>query len=220
MKHLFVVAHPDDEVLGAGGFIHKAIKNKDEVLVIILNADYEKTRKEMFSDIEKSHKVLGITEHSLYSYKNMSFWNENHREIVETIEKEIDRFQPDNIFTHFDGDIHTDHKIVSYLTQQAARRWQREGYSSKINKPRALYFMEVLSSTNWGSVGFVPDTYEKISADDLEKKIESLEKYKNVVRPSPHPRSEECIKSLAILRGSNIGYDYAEAFKTCWRGAI
>ena len=40
MKYMFVVAHPDDEVLGAGGFIHKAIQHGDDVCVVILNADY------------------------------------------------------------------------------------------------------------------------------------------------------------------------------------
>lgn len=29
-KHLFVVAHPDDEVLGAGAFIYDAIRRGDQ----------------------------------------------------------------------------------------------------------------------------------------------------------------------------------------------
>lgn len=214
MKYMFVVAHPDDEVLGAGAFIHKAIKNGDDVLVVILNADYEKTRKEMFNDIEKSHAVLGVTNRCLCSYKNMDFYNEAHRDMVETIEAEIKEFKPDYIFTHYEGDLHSDHHITSMVTQQAARLWQRHSEGHKV---KGLYFMEVLSSTNWGKNDFKPDTYIEATADDMQCKVQALAVYHNVVRPMPHPRSVDCIKALAILRGADIGYTYAEAFKTCWR---
>ena len=36
-RHLFVVAHPDDEVLGAGGFIYDAARAGDEIGVAVLN---------------------------------------------------------------------------------------------------------------------------------------------------------------------------------------
>lgn len=214
---MFVVAHPDDEVLGAGAFIKKSIERGDEVNVVILNADYEKTRQEMFSDIIKSHSILGISSRALYSYKNMNFWREDHRDIVETIEKEIRTFKPDYIFTHWDGDIHTDHKVVSLLTQQAARYWQRDTEHKQESCIKGLFFMEVLSSTGWGSSAFKPDTYFEAEESDIDTKIDALSVYKNVLRPMPHPRSPECIESLAILRGSEAGCKYAEGFITCWR---
>lgn len=217
MRYMFVVAHPDDEVLGAGAYIHKLINNGHEVSVIILNADYEKTRKEMFNDIEKSHDVLGVTNRSLFSYKNMEFYNEDHRDMVETIEEEIRLFKPDFLFTHYEKDLHSDHRITSMVTQQAARLWQRHSSGHKI---KALYFFEVLSSTNWSGYEFRPDTYVEVSEEDMEAKIEALKVYHNVVRPAPHPRSEECVKALAVLRGASIGYIHAEAFKTCWRDCV
>lgn len=217
MRYMFVVAHPDDEVLGAGGFINKAIKEGHEVCVVILNADYEKTRKEMFDDIEKSHDVLGITNRALFSFKNMNFYNENHRDIVESVENEIRSFKPDYIFTHFESDLHSDHRITSMCVQQAARLWQRH---SKGHKIKGLYFMEILSSTNWSDAEFKPDTYVEISEEDVEAKIKALEVYQNVVREAPHPRSVECVKALSVLRGANIGYVHAEAFKTCWRDCL
>lgn len=217
MKYMFVVAHPDDEVLGAGAFIHKLVKQESEVCVVILNADYEKTRKEMFEDISKSHACLGVSNRALFSYKNMAFFSENHREIVESVEAEIKNFEPDYIFTHYADDVHTDHRITSLLVQQAARLWQRH---SEGHKAKALYFMEVLSSTNWGKNDFSPDTYVEVSKEDMEAKMDALKAYKNVVRPVPHPRSEDCIYALATLRGGDIGYKFAEAFKTCWRDCL
>lgn len=217
MRHMFVVAHPDDEVLGAGAFIHKAVNAGDEVSVVIMNADYEKTRKEMYSDISKSHKHLGIENVALFTYRNMDFINENHREMVESIEEEMRSFKPDNIFTHDSSDLHSDHMITSMLTQQAARLWQRHSRGYKV---RALYFMEILSSTNWSYSTFTPDTYINITKQDLQAEIESLKEYTNVVRETPHPRSVEAITALAILRGSEAGFQYAKAFKTCWRDSL
>ena len=34
------------------------------------------------------------------------------------------------------------------------------------------------------------------------------------MRPYPHPRSDESIKALATLRGSQVGRNYCEAFQT------
>ena len=215
MRYLFVVAHPDDEVLGAGAFINRLLKDEsNEVDVIILNADYEKTRREMFEDIEKSHDVLGIKKRCLFSFKNMDFINEKQRDMVEAIEAEIKEFKPDYVFTHFDGDVHNDHRVTNAVTKQAARLWQRHASDERI---KGLYEFEVLSSTNWNDKCFKPDTYVDVSEEDLDAKVRSLEMYQNVVRPMPHPRSKESVNALAILRGSEIGCNYAEAFKTVWR---
>ena len=37
MNYLFVVAHPDDEVLGAGALIHKLHRMGERVAVYVLN---------------------------------------------------------------------------------------------------------------------------------------------------------------------------------------
>jgi LmbE family N-acetylglucosaminyl deacetylase len=182
-----------------------------------MNADYEKTREDMFNDIKKSHDILGIANSALFSYCNMNFFNENHRDMVESIEAKIREFEPDFIFTHNATDLHSDHRITSMVTQQAARLWQRH---SKGHKVKGLYFMEVLSSTNWGCDDFKPDTYVEVSPDDMEAKVAALTCYKNVVRPDPHPRSIRNIYALSYLRGSDIGYLHAEAFQTCWRDCL
>lgn len=214
MKYMFVVAHPDDEVLGGGAFIHRTIRRGDRVSVVILNADYEKTRKEMFNDIEKSHEILGVTDRSLFSFKNMDFYNANHREMVETIEAEIESFRPDVIITHSDKDLHNDHRITSICAQQAARLGQRHFSGYKV---KALYFMEVQSSTEWSAYPFKPDTYARIDKQDLNAKMKALSVYQNVVRSRPHPRCLESVEALATIRGTEIGYNLAEAFKTVWR---
>ena len=64
MRHLFVVAHPDDEVLGAGAVIYDAVKRGDEVAAVILNTKdttrYIGVPSGIVSDLRKSHDILGI----------------------------------------------------------------------------------------------------------------------------------------------------------------
>ena len=39
-----------------------------------------------------------------------------------------------------------------------------------------------------------------------------MKKYQSQLKKNPHPRSIDIINSLAQLRGSNVGNNYAEAF--------
>lgn len=217
MNYMFVVAHPDDEVLGGGAFIHNVLSQGHRVRVLILNADYEKTRDNMNQDIKASHKFLGNVESKLFAFRNMEFHRENQREMVESIEQQIREFHPDVIFTHWPHDLHNDHRITSICTQQAARLWQRHSAGHKVH---ALMFMEVQSSSEWSAVPFKPDTYVEIKTEDIHAKFEALAAYQNVVREPPHPRNPSCIMALATVRGSEIGYNLAEAFQTCWRDSL
>ena len=85
-----------------------------------------------------------------------------------------------------------------------------------------LYFMEVPSSTEWNFPGhnsnFEANTFVELDQADLRAKIASVEAYRNVMRPTPHPRSRENITALARYRGSQAGYVYAEAFQRVFGG--
>jgi hypothetical protein len=69
-----------------------------------------------------------------------------------------------------------------------------------------------------GYGGFLPNTYLEIGKEGLEKKIESLRKYRGVMRDFPHPRSVETITGIAAKRGGESGYQYAEAFQVVFQG--
>ena len=72
---------------------------------------------------------------------------------------------------------------------------------------------ETLSETNFAlKETFVPNFFIDISKN-LNKKIKTMKVYKSEIKKHPFPRSVDSIKSLAILRGSQAGFKYAEAFK-------
>ena len=140
-----------------------------------------------------------------------------HIEIVKFIEEQIKIYQPDRIFTHHPDDLNNDHNHVSKGCMAAARLFQRiEG----IKRLKGLYLMEILSSTEWsfeiGANSFSPNYFVDISSS-ISLKIEALKCYRKVLRDPPHPRSVECVKALARLRGAQSGFIYAESFQVAFQ---
>lgn len=79
---------------------------------------------------------------------------------------------------------------------------------------RRIYAFETPSSTEWNyfySEPFVPNVYFDVT-DTLETKVEGMSYYKSESTVYPHPRSGEALRALGRLRGSNVGYEMAEAF--------
>ena len=80
--------------------------------------------------------------------------------------------------------------------------------------------MEVISSTEWSVSGenkFEPNTFVEVGKDGVDTKIKAMHMYRGVMRPYPHPRSDEGILGIAIYRGGQAGVNYAEAFQCVLR---
>ena len=215
---LVVVAHPDDEVLGCGGTAASFAKLGIPVRVCILAADATARRNrpevsQLHHDIEESRKVLGLMPYFLGGFANIKLNSIPHLDLVRFIEQSIDESGANVIFTHHPNDLNNDHLHTSLACQAAARLFQRRQGTPTL---RALYFMEILSSTDWAfdsfTLPFMPNTFFGIH-DTLDLKIDALMKYKGVMRPYPHSRSPETIRALATLRGSQSGKFFAEAFQ-------
>ena len=223
MRHLFVVAHPDDEVLGAGAFIYDAAKRGDKIGVAVLNTcdttRYKGNLEGIVSDLDKSHKILGVSSRFEMKFTDSNFHNADHREMVQQIEKVIEMVKPDTIFTQHPGDVNTDHYWTAASCMEAFRLWQRGRGDYK--PIQAMYLMEVQSSTDWAinpsEERFRPNTYFEVSQEGVDAKIDALAVYENVIRPAPHPRSTKALYALPVLRGAQAGYPLAEAFECVFR---
>jgi LmbE family N-acetylglucosaminyl deacetylase len=213
---LIICAHPDDEVIGAGGAIAHHIYNGDTVNIIFLS-DGESSRNcdSIISDIEarqqsayKSCSILGSNKPIFHDFSDNMMDSYNLLEIVKVVEKEVAHYKPSIIYTHHSGDLNIDHRITNKAVLTACRPTP-ECVVEKI------YTFEVLSSTNWSSRQennlFNPNHYIDITPY-FEKKMNALECYIGEIRPYPHSRSFESVKALAIYRGTTVGMCYAEAF--------
>ena len=217
MNYLVVVAHPDDEVLGAGATIYKLIQEGHKVAVATM-ANHAAARVNisdtLVQDQEESMKILGVNKLYTANFPNIKMNTVPHLELVQFIEKCIEDFNAEIIITHHPSDTNNDHVMTSYSVQAASRLFQRK---KNILPLKGLIYMEVLSSTEWSfdssANRFIPNYFIEIGLDGLDKKLEALSKYKGVMREYPHPRSEESLKGLAVYRGCQAGCNYAEAFE-------
>lgn len=226
MTYLFIVAHPDDEVLGAGATIYKLAEEGHRVVVGILSGDVSARRNrpqinELYKDMVECAKILGINRLILGKFPNIEFNTVPHLQLVQFIEKIITDAEPEIIFTHHPADLNNDHYQTSLACQAAVRLFQRQ---QDILPVKELLYMEILSSTEWGLNtayrDYHPNTFVEINELGIDKKIEALSKYTGVMREYPHPRSKEALKGLAAYRGCQAGMNYAESFESAFRREI
>jgi LmbE family N-acetylglucosaminyl deacetylase len=218
MNVLVIVAHPDDEVLGAGGIIAKHTKKGDKVKVIFLATgissrfEGKKTTNvikkkivKLQKDAKKALKILGVTNCTFYKFPDNKMDSVPLLDIVKVIENEIKIIKPKRIFTHHREDLNIDHRTVFNATLTACR--PIEGIVDEIIS------FEVPSSTEWNyPVTFNPNYFVNIEKE-LDKKIKAMKAYKNEIKDFPHPRSAKYLEHNCFRWGSVSGNHCAEAFE-------
>jgi LmbE family N-acetylglucosaminyl deacetylase len=222
MSTLFVVAHPDDEVLGAGGLIARAGERGEGVALCILSGAVEARQnrpalERLHADARRAAGILGAPEPALGHFPNIAFNTVPHLDLVHFIEDQLRRSGATRVYTHHPGDLNDDHRHTSLACQAASRLFQRDASVPPLD---LLAYMEVPSSTDWSFPGFAtpfqPNCYVELGEELLARKLRALAAYQGIMRPFPHPRSEEVIRGLAAYRGGQAGLRYAEAFQVAF----
>jgi len=223
MKYLLVVAHPDDEALGAGASIYKWTRSGDTVDVCIMCTEAKARAfwpmdKEMGCDRNAPTSFLGVNRKYEGTFPNIEMNTVPHLKLVQFIEQAIKESEPDIVITHHPADINNDHLQTSMACQEAIRLFQRRPDVKRINE---FWYMEVPSCTEWklnsAVNSFNPNCFVEVGQEGIDAKIKALGMYRGVMRPYPHPRSLEYIKGIAAMRGAQWGLNYAEAFETVAR---
>lgn len=218
MNYLIVVAHPDDEVLGAGASIWKWAHSGDIVDVCIMCTQakartFRPKDNELDDDLNSSSDFLGVNKKYEGTFPNIEMNTVPHLELVQFIEEAIKGTEPDVILTHHPADTNNDHLQTSMACQEAVRLFQRR---SEIKRVREFWYMEVPSCTEWkinnALLDFMPNCYVEVGMEGIDAKLKALSMYRGVMRSYPHPRSSEYIIGLAAVRGGQWGVKYAEAF--------
>jgi LmbE family N-acetylglucosaminyl deacetylase len=216
---LIVVAHPDDEVLGCGGLAAALARSGQTVRVCILSGSAEARLHrpdiaQLHAQARKALHILGLPEPLLGPFPNIAFNTVPHLELVQFIEGMMRETGAARIYTHHPADLNDDHRHTSHACQAAARLSQRD---SSVPPLERLAYMEILSSTDWSfpsdAKPFAPNAFFELGEELLALKLQSLATYEGVMRPFPHPRSDEVVRGLAAYRGGQAGCRYAEAFQ-------
>lgn len=217
MRICVVAAHPDDEVLGAGGAIARHIDAGDSVTILILGSGLSarlqsadeldpKNLAALQSDAQRSMAVLGVTDLRMLDFPDNRFDSVNLLDLVKATETVLHDVQPEIVYTHHFGDLNIDHQRTAAAILTACR--PQPGYCV-----RRILAMEVPSATGWGdpSQNFVPTVFMDIGSV-LERKLQAMSLYQSELRPFPHARSLPSIQARARSWGSQVGLTAAEPF--------
>ena len=216
MKKVIVIsAHPDDEVLGAGGTLLRHKEKGDEIFWLITTGVFEEqgfskervdSRKK---EIVKVEQLLGVSKTFQLSYPTMSLTSRELIEMVPKISEIFSEVKPEVIYCMNRSDAHSDHR-VTFDAVMACTKSFRYPFVKQV----LLY--ECISETEFAPAlpekAFIPTYFVDISKH-LKAKIEIMRIYESELGEHPFPRSERNIEALATFRGASVGVEYAEAFQ-------
>lgn len=199
-KVLILAPHTDDGELGCGATIVRMVEEGAILYYASFSTADESVSKEYSSDqlefeVREATDILGISKDNLLIYKYpVRKLNYVRQEILELLIKMRDEINPDIVLLPSSMDFHQDHQTVT-----------QEGI-------RAFKFCSILGyELIWNNLSFNTDYFTILNEDQLNKKIKALSAYKT--QSMKNYMSPDFIRSLAVVRGTQIGEEYAEAFE-------
>lgn len=218
---LYVVAHPGDELMGAGATLIRQIDEGLRVGLVVLgegsasrwnepgpSQDRELAQRGLKTALQQVADQLGLSAWYYYRFEDNRFDGHDRLDLVKVVESVIRRHCPHTVYTHHPADLNIDHRLCFEAVITATRPQPECPVTT-------VYSIETPSSTDWGSAlghgVFQPNWFESVAAT-LERKLALLELYQSELRDDPHPRSLAAVADQARYWGRRIGVPSAEAF--------
>lgn len=201
---LAVGAHADDVEIGCGGTVAKHVKNGENVILLIMaESSYTDYTGKVLRSIEEgtteeknASKILGAKLINLgFKTKNIPYSSES----IEAINRIIDDYSIDTIYTHWYHDTHQDHKRTTQSVLSAGR------YISNI----LMYEPEYPAGRSY--LGFRNQYYVNITST-FDIKMGALKCHESQIKKYGDTFMD-AVKARAIHRGYEIGNKYAECFE-------
>lgn len=209
---LVVAPHLDDEVLGCGGVIAKHVELGHIVHVcFIAHRVYNHQYDEKKMAVEKEHAKKAS---HILGYDTMTFLDLPDerldsciQDIIIPLEGCFENIKPDIVYSPFFQDNNQDHRAVARAVQVVLRP------SSALSVKKWMMYETPSSTEQSPNIGFCfsPTVYHDIEST-LDLKLKAVNCYETEMRKFPHPRSSEAIRALAIKRGLEAGFSFAESF--------
>lgn len=203
MNVTVLVAHADDETLGAGGTIQKLVKRGCNVTVVILSDGLVRTRsveQDNRHDAIAACRSLGVPEPRFLGFPDQKFDTIPIADLSEAVLQL--NLRPALVITHTHTDLNKDHRVTCEVAKV-------------VNRPRSspvsILGCEIPSTTFWNGLSFPANYYVDIS-QEIEGKLDAFARYRNECRAYPDPWSTEGLRLLAKYHGMQSGLPMAEAF--------
>ena len=113
--------HPDDETVGAGGFIYESARKGDKVsIVLVTDGDKRGLSVKRYSEFEEATGLLGVKKENLtfLGYPDGGLQKEDQGEVKRKFSKIIDEENPDVIVYPFTKDQHLDHSTTGKILDE------------------------------------------------------------------------------------------------------
>ena len=185
-RSLFLGAHPDDNCIGAGGFLSRLRGSEFHFYTFSCNNELRAFEWKL------AMAYLNPTSSKLFDFKGDSL--PDHRyEIREILEKIKDDINPDVIFTHSLNSLHQSHFALVEETERIMRNVTILGHAGVKSGPR-----------------FIPNFFVELSRNEVDEKVKLVSFHKSEGRK--YFTQPEVIKAVARVNGAKIGVGYAEGF--------
>jgi len=196
---LVLAPHTDDGELGCGGSMARFIEEGAEMFYAAFSIA-DKSLPPGFppgtlrKELGNAMKVLGVPERNVtvhdFEVRTFSY---HRQEILEGILKLKKDIAPDTVLIPSRNDIHQDHQV---LTQEAAR----------VFKTGTVLGYEM----PWNNLSFDTTCIVPLEERHVAKKIEALACYET--QKDRSYSKPEFTRSLAVVRGTQINKEFAEAY--------
>jgi N-acetylglucosamine malate deacetylase 1 len=211
---LVIAPHPDDETLGCGGTVLKLKSQGASVHWLIVTTIEDVSGFSPDRVVARSAEIESVRQ--AYGFEGLHFCGLpaagldtiSKGRLIGEIGSIVKEVRPDRVYLPYRNDVHSDHAAVFDAAISVTKTFRSPFV-------RSIYAYETLSETDFclrpDDPGFRPNLYEDISGY-LDMKIAIMAEFEGEMGQFPFPRSEECLRALATLRGSQANCQAAEAF--------
>jgi LmbE family N-acetylglucosaminyl deacetylase len=183
-------AHPDDLELGMAGTLNQ-IKELDIRLLIMSPSTNIAGNSGITQNLLSSMESFGLHDsYHLYQFTTRHFHEERSK--IKDVLYEYKDY--DFFFTHSPRSLHSDHRVIAESLQE-------------VTKNKFILCFENIND----NVNMKVNWWNEISSEDLMAKYHALDFY-TTQKKRPY-FNDDCVSTLAKMRGNQIGKIYAEGFE-------